>query len=70
MASPRGAVKYTCVCGTEYLVAIESDQPGDDWFAVVSEAAAELGIQAIDGRQPTFVCATCGRVHERRTGDQ
>jgi hypothetical protein len=66
MSLPRGAVKYTCICGAEYLIAFEPAAPNDDWLAVVREAAAQLGIEAVDGTKPTFVCSTCGRMHERR----
>jgi len=64
MSSPRGAVKYVCPCGVEYLIAIGG--AGDDaWLAVVGETAKQLGIEVVDGSEPSFVCSNCGRIHAR-----
>ena len=65
MSLPKGAVKYTCVCGAEYLIAFEAEDDSGAWLEVVGEAATQLGIEAIDGTKPSFVCSGCGRVHER-----
>jgi hypothetical protein len=64
MSLPRGVVKYSCPCGAHYLVAIETSDPA--WLAVVREAASQLGMEAIDGSAPSFVCGSCGRTHTRQ----
>jgi hypothetical protein len=65
MFLPKGAVKYTCLCGAEYLIAFEAEEQSGEWLEVVREAATQLGVEAIDGTKPSFVCSRCGRVHER-----
>jgi hypothetical protein len=64
MSLPRGVVKYSCPCGADYLVAIETHDPA--WLDVVRDAASQLGMEAIDGSAPSFVCSSCGRTHARQ----
>jgi hypothetical protein len=62
--SPKRAVRYTCSCGTEYLVAIHPGRDAD-WGAAVERAAAELGVKFVDAASARFVCTVCGVEHER-----
>lgn len=64
MSLPRGVVKYTCPCGAQYLVAIETSDVA--WLGVVRDAASQLGMEAIDGSAESFVCTSCGRTHARQ----
>jgi hypothetical protein len=64
MSLPRGVVKYTCPCGAQYLVAIETSDPA--WLGVVRDAASQLDMEAIDGSAASFVCSQCGRTHARQ----
>jgi hypothetical protein len=62
MTTPRAAVRYRCPCGTEYLVAIP-DTGDPSWFENVRTAAGQLRLGFVDGREPAFVCTSCGRTH-------
>lgn len=64
MSLPKGVIKYSCPCGAQYLVALDAPDPA--WLEVVREAAEQLGMEAIDGSATSFVCAQCGRTHERQ----
>mgnify|MGYP001603874035 CR=1 FL=1 len=60
----KAATRYRCECGTEYLVALQADQD-ESWLEAVGAAALALGLKAVDGSLPTFVCADCGAWHGR-----
>ncbi len=64
MSLPKGVIKYSCPCGANYLVALDTSDP--TWLDVVRDAAEQLGMEAIDGSAESFVCAHCGRTHARQ----
>jgi hypothetical protein len=64
VSAPRGVVRYQCECGTEYLVAFH-DGHDEAWIETVDSAALALGLTAVDGSEPTFVCSYCGAWHGR-----
>ena len=61
---PQGAIRYQCPCGAEYLVAVQ-DAPDEAWVETVRGVAHSLGIEVVDGSQPSFVCLACGVTHLR-----
>ena len=63
------ALRYTCSCGHEYLVAFAGDRDNEAWFEAVGHAADSLGLTFIRGAQASFVCAECGDVHVRDDAD-
>lgn len=62
MTAPRVAVRYRCPCGAEYLVA-SPDTADPGWLESVRTVAGRLALGFVDGREPIFVCTSCGRAH-------
>ncbi|HEV2590799.1 MAG TPA: hypothetical protein VGU02_02800 [Gaiellaceae bacterium] len=58
------ALRYTCSCSREYLVAFGDDHDNQAWFDAVEKAADSLGLTFVGGKA-SFVCAQCGTVHVR-----
>jgi len=56
-------VPYRCPCGAEYLIVIGGAT--GRLLDAAREAAEALHASVIDGDEPSFVCAACGRVHVR-----
>jgi hypothetical protein len=64
MSMPQGAVRYQCPCGAEYLVALQGISD-ETWLEKVTAIARTLGLEIVDGAQPSFVCRSCERRHLR-----
>lgn len=65
---PRGAVRYRCPCGAEYVVVIGA-AAGDGWVETLEPVAASLGAEIVDGSLPRFACKACGAEHVRGEGN-
>jgi hypothetical protein len=62
---PKGAVRYACPCGAEYLVALDAADNDEAWLEMVRDVADSLDVGFVDGSHASFVCDQCGRTHVR-----
>jgi len=62
---PTGALRYSCPCGAEYLIAIHAGVSDDEWLETVRAAGISLDVGVVDGSRGSFVCEACGRTHLR-----
>jgi hypothetical protein len=64
-SSVGGALRHRCLCGAEYLVALDDSPSDPEWQATIGDVAHSLGLEPIDGSSSRFVCRHCGREHVR-----